>query len=351
MRPLMRPPMRRDAAPLTSAVDERRRSTGGMMGAGTRDLFGDGGGAQPALAGSYGEPPSGARLPEGLALGRVVLQVASLARSIAFYEQVLGLRVVGREAASATNPARAELAPHRSERTLVELRETPGARPAPRRGRTGLFHFAILLPDRPSLGRFVAHLGGIGVQAGAGDHLVSEAFYLSDPDGLGIEVYADRPRSTWRRVGRELMMATDPVDVAGLVAAAGNEPWRGMPAGTVMGHLHLHVGDIAQGAQFYGETIGFDRMAWSYPGALFFGANGYHHHLGTNIWAGSGAKAAPPDEAQLVEWTIELPDDAAVAAVAKRLGTAPTGGGFVARDPWGTAVRIQRSPARSPRSA
>ena len=152
------------------------------------------------------------------------------------------------------------------------------------------------------------------------------------------------------------MMATDPVDVAGLVAAAGSERWSGMPEGTVMGHLHLHVGDIARGAAFYGEALGFDRMGWSYPGALFLGAGGYHHHLGTNIWAGTGAKAAPADEAQLVEWTIGLPTENDVAATAARLerggyAVERDAAGFIARDPWGTAVRIQRSPARSPRSA
>jgi catechol 2,3-dioxygenase len=316
------------------------------MGAGTRDLFGTGDGAQPALAGTYGEAPSGERLPGGLSLGRVVLQVASLTRSVAYYETVLGMQVASRVAATATSAARAELAPQGTDRVLIELREAPGVKPVPRRGRTGLFHFAILLPDRASLGRFVAHLGEIGVQAGAADHLVSEAFYLSDPDGLGIEVYADRPRDTWRRVGRELMMATDPVDVAGLIAAAGNEPWRGMPSGTVMGHLHLHVGDIARGAAFYGEALGFDRMAWSYPGALFFGAGGYHHHLGTNIWAGSGAKAAPADEAQLVEWTVELPTKQDLDATAARLerggfAVERVDAGFIARDPWGTAMRVR----------
>jgi catechol 2,3-dioxygenase len=346
------------------------------MGAGTRDLFGDGRGAQPALAGTYGEAPSGGRLPDGLTLGRVVLQVASLERSIAFYEQVLGMRIVSRVAATAATAAttpraalagasgsRAELAPQGSDRVLVELREVPGAKPVPRRGRTGLFHFAILLPDRASLGRFVAHLGGIGVQAGAADHVVSEAFYLADPDGLGIEVYADRPRSTWRRVGRELMMASDPVDAAGLIVAAGNEPWRGMPGGTVMGHLHLHVGDIARGAAFYGEALGFDRMAWSYPGALFLGAGGYHHHLGTNTWAGSSAQKAPADEAQLVEWTIELPTETDLMETAARLErggfaverSGPSGAadergdsasGFVARDPWGTAMRVRAVTSR-----
>jgi catechol 2,3-dioxygenase len=279
----------------------------------------------------------------------VVLQVSDHARSAEFYEQVLGLRnMPGEESpARSTNEPVARLAAQGDDRVLVELRERRGAQPVPRRGRTGLFHFAILLPDRASLGRFVAHLGEIGVHAGAGDHLVSEAFYLSDPDGLGIEVYADRPRAAWRRVGSELMMATDPVDVTGLVAAAGNEPWHGMPAGTAMGHLHLHVGDIARASAFYSETLGFDRMAWSYPGALFMAAGGYHHHLGTKIWAGSGARSPGADEAQLIEWTIVLPAERDLAAVATRLVAAGApvehdgaARAILTRDPWGTAVRV-----------
>jgi len=188
------------------------------MGATTTDIFGTATGAEPATPGSYGEAPRGFRLPEATRLGAVRLQVADLARSLAFYTETLGLRVVEREA------ARAVLAAHGDARPLVELHERAGARPAAQRGRLGLYHFAILLPDRPSLGRFVRHLAAIGARAGAGDHLVSEALYLQDPDDLGIEVYADRPRSTWRRLGRELMIATDPVDMADLVRAAGPEP-------------------------------------------------------------------------------------------------------------------------------
>jgi catechol 2,3-dioxygenase len=221
----------------------------------------------------------------------------------------------------------------------------------PHRGRLGLYHVAILLPDRPSLGRFVRHLGEIGARAGAGDHLVSEAFYLQDPDNLGLEVYADRPRSTWRRVGRELMMATDPVDVAGLVRAAGDTPWTGMPAGTGIGHVHLHVGDIATGAAFFSEALGFDRTVWRYPGALFLGAGGYHHHLGTNTWAGSGATPPAADDARLLEWTIELPDAASLAAAGEsltraryaveRAGDASATSELLTRDPWGTQLRLR----------
>lgn len=315
------------------------------MGASTHDIFGDATGAQPATPGSYGEPPRGYRLPEAMRLGRVRLQVADLERSVAFYEGTLGLRVLRRDAAGAA------LGPHGSDTTLVELRARAGARAAPRRGRLGLYHFAIVLPDRTSLGRFVRHLGEIGAHAGAGDHLVSEAFYLQDPDNLGIEVYADRPRNTWQRLGRELMMATDPVDVPGLVQAAGGAPWTGMPAATVMGHVHLHVGDIPTASAFFSEALGFDRTVWQYPGALFLAAGGYHHHLGTNTWAGSGAQPPTAEDAQLLEWTIELPDTASLTAAAESLarGGHPTewdrgseaGLALMTRDPWGTSIRLQ----------
>ena len=310
------------------------------MGTTTQDIFGATPDVAPATPGSYGQAPAGYRLPEATRLGAVRLQVADLARSIAYYEGTLGLRVTDRDATSA------RLAAQGDDATLVELRERRGARPMTQRGRLGLYHFAILMPDRASLGRFVRHLAETGVRAGAGDHLVSEAFYLQDPDGLGIEVYADRPRSTWRRVGRELMMATDPVDVASLVREAGDAPWTGMPAGTVMGHVHLHVGDVARAASFYADGIGFDRMVWQYPGALFLAAGGYHHHLGTNTWAGSGARTPTDDDARLSEWTIVLPTSTDVDAAAEsltRAGNAVTreGRDVLATDPWGTTVRLR----------
>lgn len=296
---------------------------------------------EAAVAGSYGEAPQGYRLPEALRLGPVVLMVSDLARSVQFYERVLGMRVLEQR------ETYARLGAHMGQDALLELRTAPGIRPRAGQPRLGLFHFALLLPDRASLGRFVRHLQELGVRAGAGDHFVSEAFYLDDPDGLGIEIYADRPRSEWRRVGKELVMGTDPVDIAGLVAAAGPMPWVGMPSGTVMGHLHLHVGDLTRGAAFYSGAIGFDRMVWSYPGALFFGAGGYHHHLGTNIWAGPGASAPPADEARLLEWSMVLPSVAdvdAVAASLERAGQAierdPAGGSFRVADPWGTTLRV-----------
>ena len=299
---------------------------------------------EPATPGSFGKPPSGFRLPGATRPGPVRLQVADLDRSLHYYQQVLGLQVLARTDSGARlgTPSGTE---------LVELSERRGIRPAPRRGRTGLFHFAILLPDRPSLGRFARHLGRLGAAVGAADHLVSEAFYLQDPDNLGIEVYADRPREAWRRVGRELVMATDPIDRDGLLEAAGEAPWEGIPAGTRMGHVHLHVGDLDAAAAFFGEALGFDQTVWGYPGALFFSAGEYHHHLAANVWAGAGATKPSDDEAQLREWTIDLPDAASLETAAGSLetngyevvrhGADEAALAVVARDPWGTALRLR----------
>ena len=319
------------------------------MGVTSDEIFGGGTGAQPATPGSYGEPPSGYRLPQGTRLGAVRLQIADLSRSIDYYDKTLGMRVLERDATHAVLGARQDEVP------LVELHGRSGARPAPRRGRLGLYHFAILLPDRPSLGRYVRYLAEIGASVGAADHLVSESLYLQDPDNLGIEVYCDRPRDVWRRVGRELMMATDPLDAPGLVREAGSDPWTGLPRGTVIGHMHLHVGDLTAAAAFYSEALGFDRTVWHYPGALFLAASGYHHHLGTNTWAGSSATPPSEQDAQLLEWTIELPDEVSLDGAARSLERAGAtvawqGSGeartLATHDPWMTRIRLRWSSTR-----
>jgi catechol 2,3-dioxygenase len=292
-------------------------------------------GAESALA---GVAPPGFRMPATLQLGQVSLQVADLDRSLDYYQRVLGLRVLRRTESEAT------LAAHGDDTPLVRLRERPGAQPVPRQGLLGLYHFAILLPDRAALGRFVAHLAQIAERAGASDHLVSEALYLRDPDGLGIEVYTDRPRSAWRTDRGQIVMATEPLDLAAVVAAGRGEPWAGMPAGTRMGHVHLHVGDIEEASRFYHEALGLDRMVWSYPGALFLAAGGYHHHLGLNTWAGPGARPASDQDARLLEWRIALPAAQAARARAslEAAGHAVTAadGGWQATDPWGTALTV-----------
>jgi catechol 2,3-dioxygenase len=294
----------------------------------------------PAAPGAapYTVAPAGYRLPAGLRLGPVRLQVADLARSIGYYQRVLGLRATERTETSATLAAQGDETP------LVELKELRGATAIPRRGRLGLYHFALLLPDRASLGRFVAHLGALGEYAGSADHLVSEALYLTDPDGLGIEVYADRPKPSWRMQGRALAMATNPLDLEDLVRAAGGQPWTGAPPETRMGHIHLHVGDLETASAFYHAGLGLDRIVLNFPGALFMSAGGYHHQLGTNIWA-AGAPVAAEGDARLLEWTVQLPDRTDVEAAARSL----TASGYevrrdsadaVAADPWGTHVRV-----------
>ena len=294
---------------------------------------------------AIGLRPDGYRLPDAARIGAVRLQVSDLERSLEYYTTVLGFRVLSQTDSVAV------LGPNGGSAPLIELHERRGVRPVPRRGLLGLYHFAILLPDRQALGRFVAHLVDVGAHAGSADHLVSEALYLSDPDGLGIEVYADRPRSAWKANGREIAMTTEPLDLRGLVREAGDQRWTGMPAGSVIGHVHFHVGAIREAEAFYHSALGFDKMAWTYPGALFLSAGGYHHHVGTNIWA-AGSPAATRDDARLLEWELVLPTAADVDAAAANAAVAGYINGATVRrcdgaplfsDPWGITVRITRS--------
>jgi catechol 2,3-dioxygenase len=286
---------------------------------------------------SYGIAPPAFRLPDATHLGAVRLQVSDLRRSMDYYEEVLGLRVH----TSTTDSA--ALAPLGDDRPLIVLQTKRGVTPA-RRGAFGLYHFAILLPDRAALGRFAAHLSALGVRVAMADHLVSEALYLWDPDGLGIEVYADRPRSTWRHADRELAMTTDPLDIESVIAAGAGASWNGAPAGTTMGHVHLHVGALDRAEAFYHRALGFDKTVWSYPGALFLSAGGYHHHLGTNTW--SPGPSPSPDQAQLLEWEVIVPADDDVAAIGRSLKAAgyvadEAAHGVTTVDPWGTRVRLR----------
>jgi catechol 2,3-dioxygenase len=284
----------------------------------------------------FGIQPAGYRLPDATHVGRVRLQVADLGQSLDWYRQVLGFRLLDRQASTAQLAANDDPIP------LVELFERPGA--APSRGHLGLFHFALLLPNRASLGRFVTHLAAIGARAGSSNHLVSESLYLHDPDGLGVEVYADRPRANWEGDGDELAMAVLPLDLAEVARSGAGEPWTGLPSGTTVGHLHLNVGDLEQAATFYHRGLGLDKMVWSIPSALFLAAGGYHHHLGTNTWAGSEAVPSAEQDARLLEWELVVPqlEDAERAAVSlERAGFAVSraDGGWRAADPWRTVLR------------
>ena len=291
------------------------------------------------MEGVVGMAPPGFRLPDATRVGRVRLQVSDIGRSVAYYENVLGLEV--RDEATGF----AALAPRGGGDVILELNERAGANPVPRRGLLGLYHFAVLLPDRASLGRFISHLSEIGVYAGMSDHLVSEALYLTDPDGLGIEVYADRPRSAWVATEGQIAMATKPLDVESVVAAAAGKKWDGSPEGTRVGHVHFHVGDIDAAAAFYHAGLGLDKMVWSYPGALFMSAGGYHHHVGVNTWA-AGSPVATDNDARLIDWELVLPDQASVDAAVRSIESAgfkvKDAGEFAeASDPWGIKLRLR----------
>ena len=287
---------------------------------------------------AYGISPSGYRLPDATRVGRVRLRVSDLQRSLDYYQHVVGLDVIRRDAASAA------LGPVHTHTILVELQERHGARPVPPHGRFGLYHFALLVPARADLGRFAAHLADVDARVASADHLVSEALYLWDPDGLGIEVYADRPRSQWMVREGELAMSTEPLALRDLVRAAGGLPWKGLPPGTVMGHVHLHVGSLQGAEALYHAAVGFDKVVWSFPGALFLSAGGYHHHLAVNTWV-EGASIPGDDDARLMEWELVLPDVNDVAAAAENVtrvghGITRDREDRIVTDEWGTRLRL-----------
>lgn len=242
-------------------------------------------------------------LPPDSHIGRVSLTVRDLDRSLLFYRDVLGFRDVD-AASKDVAPRTAQLGA--GGQVLLELHENTTAIAKPRRS-SGLFHFAILVPSRAALGRSLRRLTEKRwPMSGASDHLVSEALYLDDPDGLGIEIYRDRPREEWPIRNGRLVMATDPLDLQGVHDEPGSEtPWLGLEAGTVIGHVHLHVPHLDSAEALYCGRIGFEATVRGYPGALFVAAGGYHHHLGLNTWAGLGAPPPPEHAAGLRSFTIE----------------------------------------------
>ena len=256
-------------------------------------------------------------------IGTVTLTVNDLSRAADFYARSLGLAKLASDGSEATLGA--------GNTALVRLIADPAARQrSPREA--GLFHTAILMPDRASLGRWVHHASAsrLPVQGGS-DHKVSEAIYFADPEGNGIEIYVDRPRSAWTKPDGTIHMTTDPLDIDDLAAAA-DGLWTGAPAGTIVGHVHLQVGDIRQAEEFYNGTLGFPITA-HYPGAAFYGAGGYHHHLATNIWNSRGAGPRTPSTG-LTAVEI-LADAASAAAIAAKAGRTTD-----LTDPWGTRIIV-----------
>ena len=271
-------------------------------------------------------------------VGQAALTVADLERSERFYADVLGMRVLARGDGRLTLTAD-DATP------LLELAERSGARPKPARA-TGLYHFAVLVPSRLELARSLRQLAEMRYPlTGASDHLVSEALYLDDPDGNGIEIYRDRPREEWPHLGGQLQMAVDPLDIDGILSELERDdrPWNGLDPQTRMGHMHLHVSNLREAEAFYHGVLGFDVIVRYGPSALFVSAGGYHHHLGLNTWAGVGAPPAPEGSAGLRWFVVRLPNAAAFEQVAERvraagLPTEQTDAGLLVRDPSQNAV-------------
>jgi len=276
-----------------------------------------------------------ARLPATLRLGAVHLTVSDLDRSVAFYEDAIGLRLHRREDSVAAMGA--------GEEELVVLYEEPGVRRAGRHA--GLYHYALLFPSREELARAALRLAAKQTPIqGASDHGTHEAIYLPDPDGNGIELAADRPRERWPRP-LEYAGGPHPLDFDGLLSAvAGEEPRAQAAPGLQVGHVHLHVGDLQRGLAFYRDVLGFELMTFMPGAAAFVSAGGYHHHLGFNVWRGEGVPPAPAGRVGLRHWTVVLDDPEEVEAVRERVQAAGIeveereGGGFLVRDPWEIAV-------------
>lgn len=226
-------------------------------------------------------------------LGAVTLRVNDLETMKTFYERVIGMDVLETTENHVTLGT--------NEMALVVLHEVKGVRPNPQTA--GLFHLAILLPDRIELGRILRHLIEWNIQVGQGDHLVSEAFYLSDPEGNGIELYSDRPSEQWEyEANGQVKMTTDPVEYESMLEAAADRKFTGLPNGTTMGHVHFKVRSLEAAKLFYQDRLGFTVTTDSYPGALFLAADGYHHHIGANVWARPSKPMA--NEAGLEAWTL-----------------------------------------------
>jgi catechol 2,3-dioxygenase len=279
------------------------------------------------------------RIDPATSIGAVGLRVADADRVSRFYEDAIGLQALERSGDTTRLGA--------GDETLVELIEDPAAPPRPP-GTTGLFHLAILVPNRLELARALRRVATAGGRfTGASDHLVSEALYLNDPEGNGIEIYRDRPREEWRHTNGDLEMATLPLDVEALLEELRGEApdAAGMPPDTRIGHVHLNVAELPGAEAFYAGGLGLDVTVRGYPGALFLSAGGYHHHVGLNTWAGEGAPPPPPGARGLAWFELVVPSADERGRAERRLREAgfepEQGGALTATDPSRNRVRIE----------
>ncbi|WP_020619331.1 VOC family protein [Paenibacillus daejeonensis] len=266
---------------------------------------------------------------------QVNLKVQDLQRSLAFYQELIGFRILEQTATTASLTADGKTA-------LLTL-EAPVE---PKAGHTtGLYHYALLLPTRSDLARFVRHYAASGLRLGSSDHTVSEALYLSDPDGNGIEIYRDRDSSGWTWTGGEVAMAVDPLNFEDLLSEPEVTPWDGLPAGTIMGHIHLHVAELKDTERFYTQGLGFEAVARYGNQALFISTGGYHHHIGLNTWNGVGAPQPPEQSVGLRSYELVYPSEEAreqAVGRVRELGASAEqdGEAYVTADPSGNRIRL-----------
>ncbi|MCM3584746.1 VOC family protein [Mesobacillus maritimus] len=271
-------------------------------------------------------------------VGHVKIKVENLQRSLHYYQEIIGFEVLEHTARTAKLTTDGKT-------SILSLEQPENV--IPKQGRTtGLYHFAILLPQRSDLANIVTHLLNKGVRFGSSDHLVSEALYLNDPDGNGIEIYTDRDPAEWSWQDEEVAMTVDPLDFQDLATAAvPGETWQGMPVGTVMGHIHLHVSELQKTEDFYVNGLGFEVVNRFGTQALFFSTGKYHHHIGVNTWNGVGAPTPPENSVGLESFTLILPNEEArkqVVANLKQIGAnvIEENHQMITRDPSGNTIEL-----------
>lgn len=270
-------------------------------------------------------------------VGQVNLKVQKLERALTFYQEVIGFKVLERTGRKANLTA--------DGKTILLSLEQPDNVVQMQGKTTGLYHFALLLPTRSDLANIVQHFVDIGLRFGSSDHLVSEALYLSDPDGNGIEIYRDRDPSNWEWNIGEVRMAVDPLNFSDLLSGRKQQEWNGLPADTVMGHIHLHVSDLRKTEQFYTKGLGFEVVNRYGNQALFISTGKYHHHIGLNTWNGVGAPQSPENSVGLKSFTLVCPNEAARDHVVSNLmnfgeSFKEENNAFVVADPSGNRIHL-----------
>ena len=270
-------------------------------------------------------------------VGHVNIKVQDLDRSLTFYQEVLGFQIL--EQTDKTVKLTTD-----GKTSVLSIEQPENV--VPKQGKTtGLYHFALLLPKRSDLADIVHHFMNIGIQYGSSDHLVSEALYLADPDGNGIEIYIDRDPSEWTWSNGEVAMAVDPLNFEDLLSERKQQSWKGLPAGTVMGHIHLHVSELKKTEEFYSKGLGFEVVNRYGNQALFISTGKYHHQIALNTWAGVGAPTPPENSVGLESFTIVLADEAArntIIAQLKSIGASVTeeNDSFITYDPSGNRIYL-----------